>query len=96
MPRKPRVISSTGIYHIILRSVNQHIIFEEEADYRKFLYILADCREFYDIDIYAYCLMDNHIHLRVRMSPDKLASFFQSLGARFVRWYTPSPCVIRH
>ena len=46
MPRKPRVISSTGIYHIILRSVNQHIIFEEDADYRKFLYILADCRDF--------------------------------------------------
>ena len=51
MPRKPRVISSTGIYHIILRSVNQHIIFEEEADYRKFLYILADCREFYDMSL---------------------------------------------
>ena len=54
MSRKPRIISPTGIYHIILRSVNQHIIFEEDADYRKFLYILADCREFYDIDMYAY------------------------------------------
>ena len=96
MPRKPRVISSTGIYHIILRSVNQHIIFEEDADYRKFLYILADCREFYDIDIYAYCLMDNHIHLMVRMSPDKLASFFQSLGARFVRWYNTKYCRSGH
>ena len=30
MPRKPRIMSSTSIYHIILRSVNQHIIFEKE------------------------------------------------------------------
>ena len=57
MPRKPRVLSSTGIYHIILRSVNQHIIFEEASDYQKFLSILSDCKKKYDIDIYAYCLM---------------------------------------
>lgn len=87
MPRKPRTISSTGIYHIILRSVNQHIIFETESDYQKFLYILSDCKIKYDIDIYAYCLMDNHIHLLLYSIPDALSSFFQSLGTRFVRWY---------
>ena len=37
MPRKPRVISSTGIYHITLRSINQHIIFEEETDFQTIL-----------------------------------------------------------
>lgn len=87
MPRKPRIFSSTGIYHIILRSINQHIIFEEDADYQKLLYILSDCKEKYDIDIYAYCLMDNHIHLLIHSPEDQLASFFQSLGTRFVRWY---------
>lgn len=87
MPRKSRVISSTGIYHIILRSVNQHIIFEEDTDYLKFLYILSDCKTKYDIDIYAYCLMDNHIHLLLYSAPETLSSFFQSLGTRFVRWY---------
>ncbi len=87
MPRKPRALSSTGIYHIILRSVNQHIIFEEDFDYQKFLFILSDCKKKYDIDIYAYCLMDNHVHLLLRLPDDKLSSFFQSLGTRFVRWY---------
>lgn len=87
MPRKPRIMSSTGIYHIILRSVNQHIIFEEDSDYQKFLFILSDCKKKYDSDIYAYCVMDNHIHLLLRISKNKLSSFFQSLGSRFVRWY---------
>ena len=87
MPRKPRTFSPTGIYHIILRSINQHIIFEEDDDYQKMLYILSDCKRTFDIDIYAYCLMDNHIHLLIRSSEDHLASFFQSLGTRFVRWY---------
>ena len=87
MPRKPRIFSPTGIYHIILRSNNQHIIFEEDTDYQKLLYILSDCKRTYDIDIYAYCLMDNHIHLLIHSSEEQLASFFQSLGTRFVRWY---------
>lgn len=87
MPRKPRSMSSSGIYHIILRSVNQHIIFEEDSDYQKFLFILSDCVKKYDSQIYAYCLMDNHVHLLIHSSPDSLASFFQSLGTRFVRWY---------
>lgn len=87
MPRGPRKISSTGIYHIILRSINQHIIFEEDADYQKMLFLLSDCKRTFDIDIYAYCLMDNHIHLLIHSMDNCLASFFQSLGTRFVRWY---------
>ena len=87
MPRKPRNMSSTGIYHIILRSVNQHIIFEDDSDYQKFLFVLSDCVKKYDIQIYAYCLMDNHVHLLIHSNPDHLSGFFQSLGTRFVRWY---------
>ncbi|MCR5107129.1 MAG: transposase [Lachnospiraceae bacterium] len=80
-------MSSSGIYHIILRSVNQHIIFEEDFDYQKFLFVLSDCKKKYDVKIYAYCLMDNHIHLLIYSSRDDLSVFFQSLGTRFVRWY---------
>lgn len=87
MPRKARITSSTDIYHVILRSVNQHIIFEEDTDYQKFLFILADCQSKYNTDIYAYCLMDNHIHILIRSRPEVLSKYFQSLGTRFVRWY---------
>lgn len=87
MPRKPRIISSTGIYHIVLRSVNQHIIFEEDADFQKFLYLLSDCKMKYDLTIYAYCLMNNHIHLLLKSAPENLSRAFQSLGTKFVRWY---------
>lgn len=87
MPRKPRKLSSTGIYHVVLRSVNQHIIFEEDSDYQKYLYILSDCKDKYDIDILAYCLMDNHIHLLIYSPLQNISRFFQSLGTRFARWY---------
>ena len=37
MPRTPRAKSESGIYHIILRGINQQVIFEEEEDYKKFI-----------------------------------------------------------
>ncbi len=87
MPRKSRIISSSGIYHTILRSINQHIIFEEDADYQKFLFILSDSKTKHDIDIFAYCLMDNHVHILLHALPDDLPSFFRSIGSSFVHWY---------
>lgn len=87
MPRKARVFSSTGIYHITLRSVNQQIIFEDDSDYQKFLYVLSDSIAKYNIDIYAYCLMSNHVHLLLSASPDLLSTFFQSIETRFAHWY---------
>ncbi len=87
MSRKPRVFSQTDVYHIILRSVNQHIIFEEDHDYQKFLFILSNCKKKYMIEVYAYCLMNNHIHILVKSPADRLSNFFQSLETIFVRWY---------
>ena len=40
MPRQPRQKSESGIYHIMLRGINQQVIFEEDEDYDKFLEIL--------------------------------------------------------
>jgi len=86
MPRKARVLSSTGIYHVILRSVNQQLLFQDESDYTKILSTLSDCQEKNDIDILAFCVMVNHIHLLVHCH-DNISAFFQSFGTRFSLWY---------
>lgn len=87
MPRKQRAISSTDIYHIIIRSVNQQQIFEDNEDFLKCIYILEDCQKKYDFTIHGYCLMGNHIHLLITADKSVLSSIFQSFGTRFVRWY---------
>lgn len=87
MPRQPRIISSVGIYHTILRSVNQKLIFEEEFDYQKFLFILNDSRTTYGVDILAYCIMDNHIHMLIKTPEESLSNFFHNLETRFAIWY---------
>ena len=65
MPRIARKISSTKVYHIILRGNDRQDIFLDEQDYYKFLKIVKILKEKYQYDIFTYCLMSNHVHLVV-------------------------------
>ena len=41
MPRKPRAISESNIYHVVIRGADRQQIFEEKNDYVKYLDILS-------------------------------------------------------
>ena len=45
MPRQARRKSESGIYHILLRGINQQQIFEDDEDFEKFLQVLKDCKK---------------------------------------------------
>lgn len=88
MVRQLRQMSETGIYHVMARGVNKQPLFEEDADSRKFLEVLADCKNADNFELFAYCLMGNHFHLLVRPSSDEtLTTLFQRIGARYVGWF---------
>lgn len=57
MPRQARIKSKSGIYHVMLRGINQQQIFEEKEDYEKYIQILKDCKVISEFTLYAYCLM---------------------------------------
>ena len=87
MPRSVRKISKTGIYHVMLRGINKQLIFEEPADYLKFLDCLFDVKEISGFKLYAYCLMGNHIHMLIKEVDEPLSSIFKRIGARYVFWF---------
>ncbi|MCL2168552.1 MAG: transposase [Defluviitaleaceae bacterium] len=87
MPRKPRQQSETGIYHIMTRGIDNKTIFRDSEDFRKFLFVINDCKEHHNFKIYAYCLMDNHLHLLVRAYDCEWGAVFKRVGAKYVHWY---------
>lgn len=87
MPRSARKKSETGIYHVMLRGINRQPIFEDEEDYRRFLYVLRDCKRVSGFQLFAFCLMPNHIHLLIRAIREPLDLIFKRIGTRFVYWY---------
>ena len=87
MPRQARKKSSSGIYHIMLRGINQQQIFEDSEDYNKFLQIVKDSKAISEFKIFAYCLMGNHIHLLIQEQKEPIEQIMKRIATRFVYWY---------
>jgi len=72
MPRTPRIVEPGGIYHITSRGNDGRWIFFENSDREQFLLRLERIVARYGWVVFAYCLMDNHIHLLVQVPEDGL------------------------
>ncbi len=87
MPRAARKRSSTGINHIIFRGINHQNIFLEEDDFEEYLYRLKRISSKYYLEIYAYCLMGNHVHLLIKEGIEDISVSLKRLGVGYVQWY---------
>ena len=87
MPRRARGISKTGVYHVMMRGVNRQCIFEGKQDYQKYIQVLKQVKEISDCELYAYCLMPNHVHLLLKPEGEDLGVVIKRIGCRYVHWY---------
>ena len=87
MPRLPRQKSESGIYHIILRGINQQAIFEDNEDYFKFVETLENYKAVSGYKVFAYCLMSNHIHILLKIEKEDLALIMKRVAGSYVYWY---------
>jgi REP element-mobilizing transposase RayT len=87
MPRRARKKGESGIYHAMLRGINKQTIFEDEDDFEKFEQVLKDCKKISGYQLFAYCLMGNHLHLLLKEEKEDLDIIFKRIGSRYVYWY---------
>ncbi|MDD2491542.1 MAG: transposase [Lutispora sp.] len=83
MPRRPRILSSTGIYHVMMRGINKGDLFADDRDREKFLEIIEVTSSLGEYDIYAYCLMTNHIHLLIKETGDPIDRTMKRIGVSY-------------
>lgn len=87
MPRVPRQFSKTGFYHIMMRGLNRERIFEKVDAKKTMLNFLAEKVADSDVGIYAYCIMDNHIHLLLKAEPEDLVAYMKKVNGSFASHY---------
>lgn len=96
MPRHSREKSGTGIYHVMLRGVNRQSIFEDDEDCIRFISLLRNLVERFDdagkplparCTIYAYCLMDNHIHLLLKEQTEDVSTIIKRVGISYAYYF---------
>ena len=88
MSRKARVLSKTGMYHVIVKGIGRQNLFEERADYEKFRSILERVKQEMGFSIYAYCLMTNHVHLFIKeKSRGALSRIMAKTLGTYATWF---------
>lgn len=98
MSRKSRTKSALGIYHVMLRGINKQNIFFCEDDFVRMMEIIRDAP--YEkagttgkiisdslCTIYAYCILDNHIHLLIKEGTKSISDIMKSIEDRYAVYY---------
>jgi len=86
MPRIARAVATNHPHHITQRGNYRQTVFETDKDYKQYLEWLKIYSEKYGLELWAYCLMKNHVHfVCVPKRKDSLALTFNTLHMRYAQ-----------
>jgi len=88
MARLPRLTLAGYPHHIILRGNNRQAIFMDSADFKRMLALLQNHAMEQGVQVHAYVLMSNHLHLLLTPSQnDSLPKMMQAVGRSYVLYF---------
>jgi putative transposase len=86
MARQPRLTLTGYPHHVILRGNNRQDIFRTPADFQRMLDLLFEHARAQGVDVHAYVLMSNHLHLLLTPQKDQaLPKMMQAVGRSYVQ-----------
>lgn len=84
MPRIARVVAPGVPHHVTQRGNRRQRTFFIVGDYRAYINLIAEWTERHSVEIWAYCLMPNHVHfIAVPASKDGLRRAFGEAHRRY-------------
>jgi REP element-mobilizing transposase RayT len=85
MARQWRIEYPGALYHVMSRGNAGQDIFETDDDRWLFLDLIGDLSERFNLEVYAYVLMDNHYHLLLKTIDGNLSKAMQWFGTTYTR-----------
>ena len=85
MARQWRIEFPGALYHVISRGNGRQDIFNTDKDRHLFLALLEELSKRFNVEVYAYVLMDNHYHLLLKTVDANLSRAMQWFGTSFTR-----------
>ncbi len=71
----------------MVRGINQQNIFVEDNDYLKYIDTLREYKKEITFELYAYCLMGNHLHLLIKEGNEEIGNTMRRIGVSYAYWY---------
>lgn len=79
--------SEACIYHVTARGTGKQLIFEDDFDRREFLSLLEKAMSDACVDLYAWCLMGNHVHLLLHAPIASVSESMRTLLGSYARFF---------
>lgn len=90
MSRPLRIIYPGAWYHVMNRGLAHNLIFKDDNHRQCFLDLLSEIHFRYQVEIHAYCLMDNHYHLLLRTPFANLSRLMRHLDGVYTQYFNKS------
>jgi putative transposase len=87
MARPLRIQFPGAHYHITCRGIERRNIYLDNRDRHKFLTLLADSLDIYQVVLYAYITMNNHFHLLIQTRKANCSEFMRHFNIRYTGWF---------
>lgn len=88
MPRIKRKNLDSNIFHIMSQGIDKEYIFEKSQDKRKYVKLLNENYHKYNIEIIAYCIMGNHVHLLIKSDKiENMSNFMHQINMKYALYY---------
>jgi len=86
MARIARVVATNIPHHVTQRGNRRQKTFFQDEDYRQYLNLMAEWCKRHNVEVWAYCLMPNHVHLiAVQKSENGLRRAISEAHRRYTR-----------
>lgn len=87
MPRQRRQKALYSTYHVIQRGNDQRVIFKSDQDRIYYIELLRKSKQTYKFLLYAYCLMNNHVHLALYDNGTDISQIMRSLNVSYANYF---------
>lgn len=87
MARKPRIHFAGAVYHVILKGLDDQLVFKNVTDRRAWEALVEDGVKRFGHSVHAYCWSKNHVQLAIQVQETPLAKIMQNLLFRYTRYF---------
>ena len=87
MPRGPRLDAPGTLHHVMIRGIERGSIFLDDADRSEFLTRVGRLAQASRTSVYAFVLMNNHVHMLLKSGNEGLPTFMRRLLSGYAQYF---------
>ena len=85
--RTSRIKRKHGIYHIMVKSIPELKLYNDNEDKDKYLKIIKEKQVLFGFKIYAFCIMSNHGHFIIDSNGADISEIMQSINSKYAFYF---------